>query len=70
VSIPAETISVPDAGVRLGISRSAAYAAAHRGEIPTLRLGNRLVVPLAAFKRLLRGELAQPTTGKRNVAAP
>ncbi len=29
-----------------GLGESAAYAAAHRGEIPTLRIGRKLVVPV------------------------
>ncbi len=47
------TISVPEAGVVLGLSRNAAYAAAARGEIPVLRIGSRLLVPMAALDRLL-----------------
>ena len=46
----------PDAGRQLGLSRNGTYAAAHRGEIPTLRFGRKLVVPLPAFERLLDGE--------------
>jgi excisionase family DNA binding protein len=49
------TISVPEAGRRLGIGRNAAYDAARRGELPVLRLGRRLVVPLAALDRKLGG---------------
>jgi excisionase family DNA binding protein len=48
-----DTYTVPEAGRRLGISRDAAYGAARRGEIPTIRLGRRLVVPKPAFDRLL-----------------
>ena len=47
------TISVPEAGTVLGLSRNAAYAAAARGEIPVLRIGGRLLVPMAALQRLL-----------------
>lgn len=47
------TISVPEAGVVLGLCRNAAYAAAARGEIPVLRIGGRLLVPMAALQRLL-----------------
>jgi excisionase family DNA binding protein len=47
------TISVPEAGKKLGIGRNAAYEAAHRGEIPVIRLGKRLVVPTAAFEKML-----------------
>jgi excisionase family DNA binding protein len=50
------TISVPEAGKRLGIGRNQAYEAARHGEIPSIRVGKRLLVPIAAFERLLRGE--------------
>lgn len=47
------TISVEEAGRRLGVSRNTAYEAAARGEIPTIRIGRRLLVPVAPFERLL-----------------
>jgi excisionase family DNA binding protein len=47
------TISIEEAGRFLGIGRSCAYGCAKRGEIPTIRLGRRLVVPTAALLRLL-----------------
>jgi excisionase family DNA binding protein len=47
------TISVTEAGERLGVSRNLAYQAARSGEIPTVRIGHRLLVPIAAFERLL-----------------
>jgi excisionase family DNA binding protein len=47
------TISVPEAGRRLGIGRNCAYDAARRGEIPIIRLGKRMVVPLTAFEAML-----------------
>ncbi|WP_206069835.1 helix-turn-helix domain-containing protein [Knoellia koreensis] len=47
------TVTVPEAGRALGIGRDAAYAAAERGEIPTLRLGRRLVVPTGRLLELL-----------------
>jgi excisionase family DNA binding protein len=47
------TMSVPEAGERLGISRNLAYEAARRGDIPTIRIGKRFLVPVAAFERLL-----------------
>lgn len=49
------TCTVPEAGRLLGIGRDAAYRAAAKGEIPTLRLGRRLVVPLAQLESLLEG---------------
>ena len=47
------TLSVPEAGQELGIGRNQAYNAARSGEIPTIRIGGRLLVPRAAFERLL-----------------
>lgn len=52
------TISVVEAARRLGIGRNQGYEAARRGEIPTIRLGKRYVVPLAAFERMLNGSSA------------
>jgi excisionase family DNA binding protein len=47
------TISVPEAGRALNIGRDAAYAAAARGEIPTLRLGRTLRVSVPKLLQLL-----------------
>jgi excisionase family DNA binding protein len=47
-------IGVPEAGEMLGLTRNAAYAAAKRGEIPTIRIGKLLRVPKAAFEKMLR----------------
>jgi hypothetical protein len=45
------TMSVPEAGKRyFGLSRNAAYAAAVRGEIPTIRIGRLLRVPVRAME--------------------
>ena len=46
------TISVEEAGRQLGLSRNTAYQAAGRGEIPTIRIGRRMLVPVIAFERL------------------
>jgi hypothetical protein len=48
------TLSVPEAGKRyFGIGRAASYAAAANGEIPTIRVGGLLRVPVRAMERLL-----------------
>ena len=44
---------VPEAGALLGLTRNGAYAAAARGEIPTIKIGRLLKVPKAAFDRML-----------------
>ena len=49
------TCSVPEAGAALGLSRKTAYEAAKRGEIPIIRIGKRVLVPLAALNKLLEG---------------
>jgi hypothetical protein len=49
-------IDVVEAGKMLGLGRSAAYAAAARGQIPTLKFGRKLVVPLVQLEAMLRGE--------------
>jgi excisionase family DNA binding protein len=46
-------MTVEEAARHLGISRSSAYAAARTGELPTLAIGRRRVVPTAALRRLL-----------------
>lgn len=48
-------ISVPEAGRRLGISRAHAYRLVARGEMPSVRLGHRTVVPLVALRSMLAG---------------
>jgi hypothetical protein len=50
----AKTISVPVAGRRyFGLGKNASYAAAARGEIPVIRIGARLRVPVAALERMM-----------------
>lgn len=47
------TCTIPEAATVLGIGRDAAYAAARRGEIPTLRVGRRVLVPVPLLLRML-----------------
>jgi excisionase family DNA binding protein len=48
-----QTLSVPEAGKLLGIGRNLAYDAASRGELPTIRIGRLLRVPVRALERML-----------------
>ena len=49
-----KTISVPAAGrIYFDLSRNGSYEAAKRGEIPTIRVGRLLRVPVAAMERKL-----------------
>ena len=48
------TISVPEAGKRyFDLGRNAAYAAADRGDLPTIKIGRLLRVPVRALERML-----------------
>jgi hypothetical protein len=49
-----KTLSVPKAGKEyFGLGRNASYGAAARGEIPTIKIGRLLRVPVAALERML-----------------
>ena len=43
----------PDVGRLLGIGRNSVYEAARRGEIPTITIGARRLVPVAALMKKL-----------------
>ena len=43
----------PDAGRLLGLGKNATWQAVYRGEIPSLTIGGRRLVPLVPFLRLL-----------------
>jgi excisionase family DNA binding protein len=51
--LTARTVTVADAARLLGISRSLAYLCVQNGELPSVRLGSRIVVPFAAIEDLL-----------------
>lgn len=55
------TLSVEHAGRLLGLSRGSAYRAATRGDIPTIRIGRRLLVPTAKLLTLLGIETTSTT---------
>ncbi len=50
------TTSVPKAAKILGIGRNAAYEAVKRGEIPSIKFGNLIRVPLKALYKKANGE--------------
>ena len=43
------TISIDETASLLGLGRTAAYEAARRGEIPSRKLGRRVIVPVPAL---------------------
>jgi len=49
-----KTLTVPEAGrLYFDLSRNASYEAARRGDIPTIRIGRLLRVPVGAMERKL-----------------
>ena len=46
-------LTIEEAGKLLGLGRSGTYEAARRGDIPTLRIGSRILVPKVALLKLL-----------------
>ena len=48
------TVSIPEAGrVCFGLSRNSSYAAARKGDIPTIKVGGSLYVPTSALRKIL-----------------
>jgi len=49
-----KTLTVPEAGRRyFDLGRNASYEAARRGDIPTIKIGRLLRVPVVALERML-----------------
>jgi len=50
------TLTIEETASLLGLGRTATYEAARRGQIPTRRLGRRVVVPVPALLEWLSSE--------------
>jgi hypothetical protein len=50
-----KTYEIPVAGALAGLGRSASYDAAARGEMPTIQIGRRKVVPKELWDDVLAG---------------
>ena len=58
---PPKTLSVPEAGkLYFDLSRNASYEAANRADIPVVRIGKILRVPVMALEQMLRAASKQP----------
>jgi excisionase family DNA binding protein len=55
------TYTVEEVGRLLGISRNSAYEAARRGEIPTIRIGRRILVPRSRIEAMINGLDDEPS---------
>lgn len=55
---PRLTLTVGETAELLGISRSTAYEYVRTGELPSVILGRRVLIPRHRLQRLLDGEVA------------
>ena len=56
-----KTMTVPDAGrIYYGLSRNGSYEAAKRGDIPTIKIGKLLRVPVRALEEMLNAASRKP----------
>jgi excisionase family DNA binding protein len=53
--------SVEQAAQKLGLDKKTVYDAIHDGDLPSIKVGRRILVPAAAFDRLLDEGIAQRT---------
>jgi hypothetical protein len=54
MEVDPKTLAVPEAGRRyFALGRNASYEAVKRGDLPVIRIGSRLRVPVVALERML-----------------
>ena len=53
--IARKTLTVEEAAKWLGLGRTSAFEAVHRGDIPHIRIGKRILIPVAALERMMEG---------------
>jgi excisionase family DNA binding protein len=54
------TLSVEETAKVLGIGRNSAYEGVRTGQIPSIRIGKRILVPRVALERILENAGSQP----------
>jgi excisionase family DNA binding protein len=47
------TLTIPEAAERLGISKNHAYRSAQNGDLPTFRMGKKLLVSVEALQKII-----------------
>jgi excisionase family DNA binding protein len=65
MQIERRTVTVQEAASILGVGRNKAYEAVRSGEIPAIRIGKRLLVPIVALERLLTTPGSNPAASAR-----
>ncbi len=58
---PRATYSIKDVMALFGLSRSAVYLALKTGEIPSFRIGKRVLIPKEAIDKMLAGPFKRPS---------
>jgi excisionase family DNA binding protein len=53
-------LSVKEAAKALGLNQNGVYEAVNRGDIPSLRVGGRILIPRVAFDRWLESAATKP----------
>ncbi len=48
-----QVLTVVEVAQVLGLSRNATYEAIRRGDIPSIRVGRRVVIPIVSLKKML-----------------
>jgi len=61
--IPRLAVSVDEVAAMLGLSRAKAYEAVRLGEIPSVRIGRRILIPRHRLEQLLNGADPIPDVG-------
>ena len=61
-------IPVSDAADLIGISRSKAYAMAADGELPTVRIGRKTLIPMAELRQWLADRAGQSAANVADTA--
>ena len=54
------TMTVEEAAAALGISRNTAFRAVKAGDLPSIRIGRRILVPRDRLLRLLDASTSEP----------
>jgi len=55
-----ETLTVEETALALGIGRNSAYQGVKTGEIPSIKIGGRILVPTKALGNLLASNTGKP----------
>lgn len=64
----AELLTPEEARPSSRLGKNAFYAAIHRGDIPSVRIGRKIFIPRARYERLLAGDVEPRAACKKKAA--